>query len=362
MKKEHILVIRFSALGDVAMTVPVVYALARQYPAVRVTVLSRECTRPLFEHLLPNVSFMEADLKREYQGITGLNSLYRRLVAKQFTAIADLHSVLRSGYLRMRFNLDAYNVAHIDKHRKDRRRITAPTNKQLFQLPTSFQNYADVFARLGYPIDVQFHSIFSEEGGDMSLLPENFPRPEDNRPWIGIAPFAAHAGKVYPVPLMERVVEQLLDEHPNARIFLFGKGQREDDIFPQWCCAHPQCVAVSQHLDSLREELILMSHLQVMVSMDSANMHLASLVATPVVSVWGATHPLAGFMGWGQKMENAVQLPLACRPCSIFGQKPCLRGDYACLRDIAPEQIVERVRGVLAERMQPTSSKPSETL
>ena len=347
MKKEHLLVIRFSALGDVAMTVPVVYALAQQYPDVRITVLSRNFARPLFDDLLPNINFMEADLKREYHGITGLNSLYRRLLAKQFTAIADLHSVLRSSYLRMRFNLDHYKVAHIDKHRKDRRRITSSSNKQLIQLPTSFQNYADVFARLGYPVNVQFRSIFSEDGGDMNLLPESLPRPTVGQPCIGIAPFAAHEGKIYPVRLMEQVVEQLLAQHPDTRIYLFGKGQREDETFPKWCAAHPQCVYVSQHLNNLRDELILMSHLQVMVSMDSANMHLASLVATPVVSVWGATHPFTGFMGWNQNPENAIQIPLECRPCSIYGQKPCLRGDYACMRNIAPEQIVNRVELIL---------------
>ena len=347
MKKEHLLVIRFSALGDVAMTVPVVYALAQQYPDVRITVLSRNFARPLFDDLLPNINFMEADLKREYHGITGLNSLYRRLLAKQFTAIADLHSVLRSSYLRMRFNLDHYKVAHIDKHRKDRRRITSSSNKQLIQLPTSFQNYADVFARLGYPVNVQFRSIFSEDGGDMNLLPESLPRPTVGQPCIGIAPFAAHEGKIYPVRLMEQVVEQLLAKHPDTRIYLFGKGQREDETFPKWCAAHPQCVYVSQHLNNLRDELILMSHLQVMVSMDSANMHLASLVATPVVSVWGATHPFTGFMAWNQSPENAIQIPLECRPCSIYGQKPCLRGDYACMRNIAPEQIVNRVELIL---------------
>lgn len=347
MKKEHLLVIRFSALGDVAMTVPVVYALAQQYPDVRITVLSRNFARPLFDDLLPNINFMEADLKREYHGITGLNSLYRRLLAKQFTAIADLHSVLRSSYLRMRFNLDHYKVAHIDKHRKNRRRITSSSNKQLIQLPTSFQNYADVFARLGYPVNVQFRSIFSEDGGDMNLLPESLPRPTVGQPCIGIAPFAAHEGKIYPVRLMEQVVEQLLAKHPDTHIYLFGKGQREDETFPKWCAAHPQCVYVSQHLNNLRDELILMSHLQVMVSMDSANMHLASLVATPVVSVWGATHPFTGFMGWNQSPENAIQIPLECRPCSIYGQKPCLRGDYACMRNIAPEQIVNRVELIL---------------
>ena len=81
MKKEHILVIRFSAMGDVAMVVPVVYSLAQQYPHVRITVLSRTFARPLFEDLAPNVNFMAADLKHEYHGIKGLNTLYRRLVA-----------------------------------------------------------------------------------------------------------------------------------------------------------------------------------------------------------------------------------------------------------------------------------------
>ena len=123
MKTEHILVIRFSAMGDVAMTVPVIYSLAKQYPHVRITVLSRSFARPFFENLAPNVGFMEADLKGEYKGVKGLNALYRRLIAKQFTAIADLHSVLRSSYLRMRFNLSNFKVAHIDKHRKGKRKL-----------------------------------------------------------------------------------------------------------------------------------------------------------------------------------------------------------------------------------------------
>ena len=158
MKKNHILIIRFSALGDVAMTVPVVYSLAHQYPDVRITVLSRRFARPFFEGLAPNVGFMEADLKREYHGIKGLNMLFRRLAAKQFTHIADFHSVLRSEFLRMRFNLGNYKVAHINKHRKGRRQLTSGTNKQLVQQPTSFEKYADVLARLGFPVEVDFHS------------------------------------------------------------------------------------------------------------------------------------------------------------------------------------------------------------
>ena len=353
MKKEHILVIRFSALGDVAMVVPVVWSLAHQYPDVRITVLSRGFARPFFENLAPNIGFMEADLKREYHGIKGLNALYRRLAAKQFTAVADLHSVLRSGFLRMRFNLNRYHVAHIDKHRKGRRQLTSTTNKELVQQPTSFQNYADVFERLGYPVTISFHSIFDNTPtgkGDLTQLPESLTShlsPSNSHLFIGIAPFAAHEGKIYPPQLTEQVIRQLTEQHPDAHILLFGRGESENQLFTAWCRQFPQCIFVSQHLNSIQQELILMSHLDVMLSMDSANMHMASLVAVPVVSVWGATHPYAGFMGWGQQAENAVQVDLDCRPCSTFGKKPCMRGDYACMNQIKPETIVEKINNVL---------------
>ena len=344
MKKEHILVIRFSALGDVAMAVPVVWALATQYPDVRITVLSRTFARPLFADLAPNVNFMEADLKHEYRGMRGLNALYRRLVAKQFTKVADLHDVLRSEYLRMRFNVGHYRVEHIKKHRKQRRQLTKNHKKTMRPLPSSFKNYAEVFARLGYPVDVrQFHSIFPEEGGNLNMLPKEVGPKKNFEQWIGIAAFAAHVGKVYPPKLMEEVIQQLLQKYPKARIFLFGRGEQEDKYFKQWTERYPQSLFVAQYCESMYQELILMSHLDAMLSMDSANMHLASLTGTPVVSVWGATHPMAGFLGFNQSEENIIQIDLDCRPCSIFGNKACRRGDYACLQNIPPERIVKRI-------------------
>ena len=346
--RQHILVIRFSALGDVAMVVPVVYALARQYPDVRITVLSRPFARALFEDLAPNVNFMEADVKGEYRGVKGLNALYRRLTAKQFTHVADLHAVLRSEYLRMRFNLGRFKVQHIDKHRSMRRKLVGK-KKGWQELPTPFENYVDVFARLGFPIgDIDFHSIFPPEGGDLGLLPRAIGPKRSWEHWIGIAPFAAHKGKVYPKEKMEAVVRLLCEKYPRCRIFLFGRGKDEEATFPQWEQQTGQCTYVGKHLESMHQELILMSHLDAMLSMDSANMHLASLCGVTVVSVWGATHPIAGFLGWGQKRENAVCLDLDCQPCSIFGQKPCRYGDYRCMGGIAPEWIVERLASVLS--------------
>ena len=330
------------------MTVPVVDALARQYPDLRITMLSRAVARPLFEHLPPNVSFMEADVRKEYRGVKGLNALYRRLAAKHFTAVADFHNVLRSNYLRMRFNIDHYRVAHINKHRNGRKRLTALSDKLLVQQPTSFKNYMDVLEKLGYPVKPDFKSIFAHGGNDLSLLPESFNVAHESRhPWIGIAPFAAHEGKIYPPRLMERVIVKLAERYPSCRIFLFGGGRQENVMLNDWAEKYPHCVNASSSLGSLSLELVLMSHLDVMLSMDSANMHLASIVGTPVVSIWGATHPFAGFMGWGQPPENVVQIDLPCRPCSIYGNKPCLRGDYSCLKNISPDHVVERMAAIV---------------
>lgn len=347
MKTEHILIIRFSAMGDVAMAVPVVYSLAKQYPNLRITVLSRPFARTLFEQLAPNVNFMAADLKNEYKGIKGLNALYRRLIAKNFTLIADFHDILRSQYLRMRFNLSRHKVAHINKHRAGKRKLTSKNHKVMVQQPTSFENYTKVLEELGYPVRLQFTSIYGDDNAALPPLPATMGEKKSGEQWLGIAPFAAHKGKIYPIEKMEEAIRIVARRHPSCRIFLFGGGDKEMAVLDRWAASIPQCSTAASLVHGLNEELTLMARLNLMVSMDSANMHLASLVGTPVVSIWGATHPIAGFMGWNQRPENALQIELGCRPCSIYGKKPCMRGDYACLTGIAPTMVADKIDNIL---------------
>lgn len=332
-------------MGDVAMTVPVVFALAHQYPKLRISVLSRPFARAFFQNLPDNVEFMEADLKNEYKGIHGLNKLYRRLLAKHPTHVADFHNVLRTRYLRFRFNFDRFKTAHIDKHKLGKRKLCRKNNKSFVQQPTSFQNYMDVLEQLGYPIQPDFKSIFTNGGNDIQTLPNIIGVKNEGETWLGIAPFAAHEGKMYPLEKMEETVRLLTVEHQHLRIFLFGGGSQEKEILNSWATKYKGCLCASSVLHGLSEELILMSHLDAMISMDSANMHLASLVGTRVVSIWGATHPYCGFLGWKQSSDDAVQNnQLSCRPCSVFGNKPCHRGDFACMNTIEPADIVSRLK------------------
>lgn len=344
---KRLLIIRFSAIGDVAMTIPVIYACAIDNPQLQITVLSREFLKPLFSRMPSNVQFRGVDLKKEsYRGIKGLNKLYRELKKEKYDAIADFHDVLRSKYLRLRFSLEGTHTVHIRKGRKEKKALTRVKHKVMQPLKSSFQRYTEVLNKLNIHFTTHFTSIYPEGKGDLSKKITTVTGQKEGHTWIGIAPFAAHQGKTYNLQKMESVIKAL-SQSLQIRIFIFGAGTDQQKVGETWQEKYPHSVVSIIGKLAMDEELVLMSHLNVMLSMDSANIHLASLVNTPVVSIWGATHPYAGFMGWNQKTEDTIQLDLPCRPCSVYGNKPCWRKDYACLNRITPKQIVERLKRYL---------------
>ncbi len=345
MPYRKVLIVRLSALGDVAMTIPVVYSVCRAYPDTTFVMLTQKVATQLFVQAPANLQVVVADVKGRHKGIAGLYRLSREMRQLSIDAVADLHDVLRSKVLRFFLKIAGIPAAVIDKGRAEKRRLTTQKEKKLKPLASSFERYAKVFQTLGFIGSTDFASLYGEGEGDVTLFAEKTEPKQSGEHWIGIAPFAKHKGKIYPLERMEQVVDQLSKE-ADCKIFLFGAGDAERRILDEWSKRYPRVITLADKRYGFAFELALISHLDVMVSMDSANMHLASLVATPVVSVWGATHPYCGFLGWQQSEERIVQRDLPCRPCSVFGNKPCLRDSYACL-DIAPEQIVEQVKRCL---------------
>lgn len=340
--RKHLLVLRFSALGDVTMTVPVITRLLQQHPGLQITFVSNEKFRPLFQDI-PGLEFFGITIPGQYKGAVGLYRLFRQLKKKfQIDAVADLHDSLRSKILSFYFRLSGIPVRTIDKGRQEKKLLTRRKNKQLLQLTAGYQRYADVFAALGFPVrtttDQPAKKLIQSEAIKNLLI-------NTDKKTIGLAPFAKHKEKMYPPDKMEKVVEILLGK--GYTIFFFGGGAEEVKHLQEWERRFPGTINTAGKL-SFTEELELISHLDIMISMDSANMHLASLYGVPVVSIWGATHPFAGFYGFGQSPENAVQVELYCRPCSVFGNKKCYRGDHACMNMISEEQIINRVEKVLA--------------
>lgn len=339
---KHILVFRFSSLGDIAMTVPVVKLLLQQHPDVEVTFVSVAFVKPLFNNI-DRLHFYEADIRGEHKGIIGLYRLYKTLKKQvEIDAIADLHNVLRTQILRVYFGAAGKKIAVINKGRKEKKMLTREHNKVLKPLKSTFQRYADVFTALGLPLHLN-----TEQG---ILIPQQKSSltgtyTQQGYKVIGIAPFAQYSEKTYPAAKMQQVI-RLLIKHNNVKIFLFG-GKNDVPALQQFEAGDKEKIQSLAGVMSFEDELNAIAQLDVMVSMDSANMHLASVFGVPVVSVWGGTHPYLGFYGWGQPLSNAVQVELDCRPSSVFGNKPCPRGDLACMNRIAPIMVYNKIAEVL---------------
>ncbi len=340
MKKipRNILAFRFSALGDVAMTAPVIREFLSEYKDSKVCMVSRKEYAALFEGI-DRLQFYGVDLD-DYDGFFGLRKLAKEISSEiDYDAIVDFHDVFRTQSLRLWMYRPGIPVGVIGKGRAAKRKLTRRYNKKLKQLKLTVQRYADVFADVGAPFELH-NELKRDTNRSLSAKLLGLLGPKKSN-WIGIAPFARHKTKRMPLEKAEAVIE-ILSELPNVKILLFGGGKVEELKLQGIAEDYSNVYNIAGKM-SLHDELDLISQLDVMVSMDSANMHLASLLGVPVVSVWGGTHPYIGFLGYGQSITNSVQIDLACRPCSVFGDKPCYRGDYACLTRLQEDEILIKV-------------------
>jgi len=338
LNPKHILVIRLSAMGDVAMTVPVLRVVAKTYPEVKLTVLSRGQYKPLFKDL-QNLQFLEADVYGKHRG---LRLLKLAIEAKELgiDSVADLHNVIRSKILTNYLKLNRIKVAVLDKGRAQKKAITRPLNKEFHQLKSTHQRYADVFAALGLPIDLKEHRF--PERSKLNPRLNAFIGVEPKK-LIGIAPFAAFKSKTYPLNLMKEVIAAL-NATGKFRIFLFGGGKKEVEILKDLEKPFSSVSSIAGTLP-FEEELALISNLDLMLSMDSGNGHLSAMYGIPTVTLWGVTHPYAGFAPFMQPEENALLadrtlFPLI--PTSVYGNK-FPKGYEKAIASISPKTIFRKI-------------------
>jgi len=342
--KKHLLVIRLSAMGDVAMVVPVLFAFVHQYPDVKVTVLTKAFFTPLFSQL-PNVSVYEAQVKGKHKGVFGLWRLYCSLKKLQITEVADLHNVLRSTILRVYFKLGGFRFVQIDKGRTEKKALTREANKIFKPLKTMHQRYATVFNTLGYSLKLGPERFLPkrELGDETRQLFTTIPNKK-----LGIAPFAAFEGKMYPLDLMEQVISEL-DATDAIQIFLFGGGKKEQALLENFENKYSNCTCIAGKA-TFSEELAIISNLDVMLAMDSGNAHLAAQFGVSTITLWGVTHPYAGFYPFGQPTENAIladrgKFPLI--PTSVYGNK--MPKEYVkAMRTIHPQDVIKKIKTMLA--------------
>lgn len=331
---------RLSAMGDVAMTVPVLRAFVKQYPTVQITVVSRPFFKPFFDGI-PNLSFFAFDEKERHKGFLGLLRLFSDLKQLKIDAFADLHNVLRSKIVRTLFALSGKKVAAVDKGREGKKALTALENKVFKQLPTMFENHTQVFQKLGFAVDLsnpEFPQKAILSPDIISITGEN------HQKLIGIAPFAQYDSKVYPLDLMKEVITKLA-ENPENKVLLFGGGKKEMEILDSISSPYKNVINMAGKI-KFQQELQLISNLDVMLSMDSGNAHIAAMLGVKVVTLWGATHPFAGFAPFNQPLQNALVSDrnlFPKLPTSVYGNK-IIPGYEEAMRTIPVDSILQALK------------------
>lgn len=324
-------------MGDVAMTVPVLRALTSQHPQVKVTVVTRALFKPFFEDI-PNVEVYVADLKGKHKGILGLYKLLKELRALGFDVVADLHNVLRSKILKLFFF--GKKVIQINKGRAEKKALVS--GEAIKQLKTTHQRYADVFKTLGFPLELS-QPDFPE--------PKSLPKAatdlgvDTTETLVGIAPFAAYDSKMYPLENMEVVISELSKDY---KIVLFGGGEQEIEVLNAFEAKYNNVISVAGKLD-FKDELALISNLELMLAMDSGNGHLAAMFGVKVITIWGVTHPFAGFVPFNQPEDfqltaDRSQYPKI--PTSIYGNK-YPEGYENAAGSVPVESIVSKVKSII---------------
>jgi ADP-heptose:LPS heptosyltransferase len=340
---KHIAVIRLSAMGDVAMTVPVISAFVKQNPGIKITFISRLFFKPFFDEI-PNVAFFAFDENERHKGFSGIVKLFFDLKKLKIDAFADLHNVIRTKAIRKLFALAGKKIAITNKGRVEKKELTLLENKKIHQLPTMFENHVEVFRKLGFKIDVS-NPEFSKKA---TLSQTNLDLIDiKNQKLIGIAPFAQYESKVYPSDLMQKVIDELAS-NPENKIILFGAGKSEIKTLDDFAKNHKNVLNFAGKIE-FREELKLISNLDLMLSMDSGNAHIAALFGVKTVTLWGATHPFAGFAPFNQPLDNTIvsdreKFPFL--PTSVYGNKT-VEGYENAMRTILPETVVAKVKSVL---------------
>jgi ADP-heptose:LPS heptosyltransferase len=330
-------------MGDVALTTPVLSEMSKQYPDVEVVMLTRAVFKPFF-YSINGLRLFFPDFKNRHKGLPGLIRLFKELQRTgRFDYVIDLHDVLRSQIIRTFFKLYGVPVSVIDKGRAEKRSVIKGKIKT--GLRHSVERYRDAFARAGFPLTLS-------AGPCIVPSPEALVRAAaltgfKGKINIGVAPYAKHKLKIWPEEYMIRLLG-LIAETGEVRFWLFG-GADEAERLAAFQLRVPGSFNTAGIL-GLDEEIALMSKLELMIAMDSSNMHMAALTGVKVLSVWGGTDPLTGFGAWMQPDSFSVRISnteLTCRPCTIFGKGECRRGDFACMNRLTPEMVFRKAEEIL---------------
>ena len=337
---NHLFVLRFSALGDVSMAATVVRAALEQNPELHITWV----TRPSLAEKIPahpRLAFWTTDFRGAQQTPWGVLAWIRQQMrtaageGRPIEAVADLHRNLRTRVVCAGLGWRGLPVERLIKDRPQRRHLRLKGALHAEAITPVTTRMAEVFQRLGLALN------WTEETA-RAVLPNPVTPATDRAPKLYFAPTARHKTKQWPLNYAQDLLNSWMERGGEA--VLAGSAAERPElerwVKPEW---GSRCT-VSAGMNT-EDDATLRRTCHVAVTLDSANLHLSVQSGLPVVSIWGGTHPKAGFVGLGHPNVHVLQAPDAafpCRPCSIFGKSTCALGDVPCLHAVEVKTVLDR--------------------
>ena len=330
MPPPRILLVRFGSIGDVLLTTPLLRAIRARHPEAHIAYLTKRVHVPLVgdNPRLDEVIALEPRAP--------LREVADRVRAGGFTHRLDLHGNLRSRALRL---LTPGGWTGYPKHRVARTVLIRTKRDRYRDRRPVPERYFDAARQLDVAPDGGAPELYlSEEAvarADAWLTGAGI---GGHRPFVALAPGAAHATKRWPADRWQALAAALIERGSDV-VLVGGPGDREvaDAI-----AAATAGSASAAGRTSLQETGAIIRRATTAVSGDTGVMHMATAVGTAVVALFGPTVRQFGFFPYAER-ARVVELPLGCRPCHAMGGPVCPLGHHLCLRGIAPEPVMDAV-------------------
>ena len=324
-----------SAFGDVALTVPVIRILRSTHPEIKITLLTTKFFSTLYNQI-PEINFLYFESK--HKTLRGLFCLSRKINKINPDFIIDLHDVLRTKILRL-FLINKFgHTVVVNKGRKEKKLLIRGIKSEPLKL--MHRRYAETFEALNIKINIDDFSYYKK----IKITNHNYAFSSNDK-LIGIAPFARHQCKEYSINNIINFIDSL---DKSWQILIFGAPGNEEQKIIKLCNNKSNRHVISSNYN-LEQQMAIMSNLDVMISMDSANGHIASLFGIDVITIWGATHPNSGYGPLNQPKENSIAPDLNKYPylaVTIYGSD-CPADYVEAINTIKCERILDRLDKII---------------
>lgn len=323
-KVHKVLVIRFSSIGDIVLTTPIIRSLKAALPDTEIHFLTKKAYGPLLEHNphLSHIHFLGGSLRQT------LNILR----AENFDHILDLHNNLRS--LRVKWSLRT-NSSTFPKENLAKYRMVRKQRYPTEWLPHVLERYGSTLSKLGVELDDKGLEICYPEQLDHWAREMISP--------LGDHPLAIVLGAKFNTKrwLPEYFVETI--NRLERPVLLLGGNDavaERDLILPQ--LQGNSFDAVNQY--SLLESTALLNQVSEVLTHDTGFMHIAAALGKKIYSLWGNTVPALGMTPYKTDSVILENTGIHCRPCSKIGYDACPKGHFDCMKTLTPEQVIQAMR------------------